>query len=284
MSDKVLPVGQFSPAPGILIDRTDRSTTISGTMELYGPEASAARASSIERSINTTWTQNFSDGYSISCKIVVRYRPEGSKPGNATQIEADKIRGPSHVTMMPGFDRTMTLNANEPDAFTWTSAHEFGHIIGLKDRYSEPILSKIRGRFGGDRENTTQPGYERNLMGAAFGKLESQNLADLAEENAPSPYWVNDDTSIRKWMSSRSTAEIGKRPTRDKIKMIHVLMGGWISDDDMNAIARICESVTTPADAKEIQKSVDLLDFSSLGQRTRMRIIFSNMPGGWVGV
>jgi hypothetical protein len=44
MSDEVLPVGRFSPAPGIFVDRTEKSVVITGAMELYGPEASAARA------------------------------------------------------------------------------------------------------------------------------------------------------------------------------------------------------------------------------------------------
>jgi hypothetical protein len=88
----------------------------------------------------------------------------------------------------PGlFSRSMTLNANERDAFTWTAAHEFGHIIGLGDKYSEPILSKIRAIWGGARINTVQPGYANNIMAVDGGVLTSQNLADLAAENEPSP-------------------------------------------------------------------------------------------------
>ncbi len=285
MSDEVLPVGRFSPAPGIIVDRTLNSVNITGAMELYGPEATAARALSVEQSINNTWTFSFSDGYSVSCKVSARFRDSHSKvAANATQIEALKMAGPSHVTDMPGRDRTMTLNANEPDAFTWTPAHEFGHIIGLKDRYSESIMSQIRGTFGGTRTTTADPKYQTNLMAVHGGVLEKQNVGDLASENAPSPYWVNDDVQVRNWTNAHSTIEIGMLSTANKLKMIHTLMGGWISDNDVDAMGRICCSVTTKVEAQAIQKGVDLLDFTSIGQRTRMRVFYSRMPGGWIGV
>src|SRR5688572_8471150 len=51
----VLPVQRFSPAPGIWIDRTEKSITITGEMELFGPEATSARAQSVQDSINNTW-------------------------------------------------------------------------------------------------------------------------------------------------------------------------------------------------------------------------------------
>ncbi|HXU81419.1 MAG TPA: hypothetical protein VN914_08475, partial [Polyangia bacterium] len=170
-----------------------------------GPEASPARASSIEQSINTTWTAKFPDGYTVTCQVSVKYRAFGVGRGQATQIEALKIAGPSHVA--PGLrGRTMTLNATEPDAFTWTPAHEFGHILGMQDRYSESIMSNIKGRFGGARRCETNKGYAGNLMAEVGGVLASKNLADLAAENAPSPYWINDDDQVAAWVSTHSVS------------------------------------------------------------------------------
>jgi hypothetical protein len=120
-------------------------------------------------------------------------------------------------------------------------------------------------------------------MAVNGGALESKNVADLASESAPSPLWINDDDSVRDWVDAHSTIEISNLSTTNKIKMIKTLMGGWISDDDVAAMGRICGSVTTEAEAKKIQKGVNLLDFSSIGQRTQMRVFFSNMPGGWLG-
>jgi Domain of unknown function (DUF4157) len=272
----VLPVARFSPAPGIVVDRTERSVSISGAMELYGAEATPARAASIQSSINTTWTRTFPDGYSVTCNITVTHRGPGSSAGTATQIEAARISGPSHVSSLG--TRSMTLNANESDAFTWTPAHEFGHIIGLDDRYSESIMSSIGGMFGGTRTATVVPGYAGNVMAQTGGVLESKNVRDIAEENEPSPYWINDDDQVRDWVNAHSLSDVGRLSTPNKLRAIRTLMGGWISDEDVAAIVRICRSVTTRTEADAIRGAVDVLQMSSIGQRTTVRVAFAGMP------
>ncbi len=272
-----LPVAKFSPSPGLYVDRTEKSVSITGAMELSGEEANADRAASIQNSINSTWTRTFPDGYAVSCSITVTYRGSGSPAGNATQIEAKKIAGPSHVS--PGLGgRSMTLNASEADAFTWTPAHEFGHIIGLQDRYSEGIMSKIKGTFGGTRSTTVDPGYSGNIMAESGAPLESKNVRDVAAENEPSPYWVNDDDQVRDWVNGHSLSDIGKLSVASKLQAIKTLMGGWISDDDVAAIGRICASVTTHAQAEAVRHGVDLTDMTSIGQRTVVRLAFAKMP------
>jgi hypothetical protein len=79
----------------------------------------------------------------------------------------------------------MTLNATEPDAFTWIPTHEFGHILGLEDRYSESIMSKIRSTWGGVRHTVATQGYQTNLMAISGGVLEKQNVGDLAQKMHP---------------------------------------------------------------------------------------------------
>jgi hypothetical protein len=273
----VLPVARFSPAPGILLDRTGRSVAIGGTMELWGPEANVARAASVQLAINGTWNRTFTDGYSITCNVVVRYRGPESHASYAVQIEALKMAGPSNVKMSDP-KRPMQLNANEPDTFTWTPAHEFGHVIGLDDRYVESIMSKIRGSWGGTRVTSAKPGYAKNLMAVADGDLERQNVEDVAAENEPSALWTNDDDEVRAWVSAHSLAEIGRISTADKLRAIWVLQRGWISDDDMSAMARICSSVTTSNEAQAVRAGVNLLIFGDLGQRTKMRVFLSKMP------
>jgi hypothetical protein len=192
------PVARFSPTPGLFVDRIENEVSISGTMELFGPEANSARAESIRHWINSTWSAPFPDGHTITCDIKVVVRPPGVPAGSAGQIEAIRITDPSHVNTN---DRSMTLNASETDAFTWTAAHEFGHVLGVDNRYSESIMSQIVGRFGGTRTTTAHPGYASNLMAVGGGALESQNVKDLAAETAPSPYWFNDDEQVRDWIN-----------------------------------------------------------------------------------
>jgi hypothetical protein len=273
----VLPVGRLTPSPGLFIDRTEKSVVIGGLMELSGAEATPARAQSIQKTINLIWTQTFSDGYSVRCNIAVRYRGPGSSASNVTQIQAAKIPGPSHVT--PGlFSRSMTLNANERDAFTWTAAHEFGHIIGLEDRYSEPILSKIRAIWGGARINTVQPAYANNIMAVDGGVLTSQNLADLAAENEPSPYWVNDDEQVRAWVTTHASTDVARLSAQSKLRAIRALLGGRLSSDDLAAIRKICGAVRSSSESNGIRAGVDLVAVSDLGQRTTLRVIFAQMP------
>jgi hypothetical protein len=278
MSDAdVLPVARFSPAPGIIVDRTGRSVAISGTMELWGPEANVARAASIQLAINRMWNHTFLDSYSCTCNVVVRYRGPGSHAGYAVQIEALKMAGPSNVKMRDP-KRPMQLNANEPDTFTWTPAHEFGHVIGLDDRYTESIMSMIRGSWGGTRVTSPKPGYAQNLMAVDQGQLELRNVEDVAAENEPSALWTNDDDEVRAWVDAHSPAEIDRISTADKLRAIWILQRGWISDDDMNAMARICSSVTARNEAEAVRAGVNLLIFGDLGQRTKMRIFLANMP------
>jgi hypothetical protein len=277
MADEVAPMGRFSPAKGLWVDRNDRSVKITGQMELYGPEATAERATLIQNTINTTWTQSFPDGYSVACNINVQYRPGNSGSGLFAEIETMKTDKASQVDML--FGRKMLLNANESNAYTWTPAHEFGHVLGMKDRYSESIKSQIKGAFGGQRSPTVaHAGYRGNLMADDNGTMSSQNIADLASENAPSPYWMNDDDHVRDWVNGHPDAEIAQLSTAHKLKAIRVLMGGWIDDVDVRTIGKICASVKTRQESQAIQGGINLLNFSSIGQRTQMRVIFAQMP------
>lgn len=257
------------------MDRTGTSTTISGTMELSGPEATGVRAGQIETSINTAWTNSFKDGYSVKCKIVVRLRPPGTAATPVTQIDAVNGIAPSRFNPLT---RVLTLNANEADAFTWAAAHEFGHVIGLKDRYSESIGSRLRGMVGGTRTGGPDRGYKGNLMGETGGTLSSQNIIDLAEETAPSAYWMNDDDHIRDWVNAHTRADIQALSAADKLRAIWILQGGWISDDDVNVMGKICDAVTNKTEADAIRAGVNVLIFTSLGQRTTMRVFLSKMP------
>ena len=172
----------------------------------------------------------------------------------------------------------MTLNANEADAFTWTPAHEFGHIIGLNDRYSEGIVSSVKSMFGGTRAATVEAGYQGNIMAESGGTVVSKNIKDLAEENEPSPYWINDDDQVRDWVNGHPIDEVAKLSTASKLKAIQALMPGWISDDDVNAIARICSGVKSKTEAGAIRSGIDVLSMSSIGQRTMVRLVFAKTP------
>jgi hypothetical protein len=103
------------------------------------------------------------------------------------------------------------------------------------------------------------------------------HVAPAFEMGDPSD-WIKDDDQVRNWVNAHSLAEIGSLSTNNKLIAIQTLMSGWISDDDVASISRICTSVTTGTEAKAIRGGVDLLDFTSIGQRTAVRVAFSKMP------
>lgn len=270
-----LPFGRFSPAKGIWVDKSDSNIRISGTMEMYGGDASVSAALQVQQTINSNWSFSFPDGNNVVCHVVIKYRAPGVSEGPYTQIEADKMIQPSQWNRIT---KKLSLNTKEAGAFSWTAAHEFGHALGMGDRYTEPIWSKISALVGGPRSATPDKGYEGNLMAEVNGFLTTQNVIDLAQENQPSPYWMNDDDHVRDWITKHPAFEIKKLSTLNKLKAIKVLMSGWISDADMKAIAKICENTNSKMESDAIKRGINLLDFTSIGQRTQMRVIITRMP------
>jgi hypothetical protein len=268
-------VGSFTPVAGITVDRTGTHMHIAGTLEATGPEASAANAAAAQATIRKYWNQTFADGYRVTCDVTVRYRAPGTPPSGVAEIWMERVTGPSHVNTLTD---TMTLNMNGANALTWTVAHEFGHQLGLQDRYSESILSMIAGTFGGARTTTPHTGYAGTIMAESGGATQSQTVRDIGVENAPSTF--ADDDQIRLWVSRHGAAEIGALSTATKIQMINTLLDGWISDEDVATIGSICAAVTSSAESTAVKRalSLRLLDMTSIGQRTRVRVFMAGMP------
>lgn len=99
-------------------------------------------------------------------------------------------------------------------------------------------MRRRRSRGTAERATAPQQRYDGNLMAETGGTLSAQNVADVAAENAPSPYWIHDDDQVAAWISAHSTAEIGKLSTADKLRAIRTLQEGWVSAQDL--AARIC--------------------------------------------
>ncbi|HEX5168485.1 MAG TPA: DUF4157 domain-containing protein [Cyclobacteriaceae bacterium] len=171
----------YNPGPGIAITLSGNAFVINANMEVYGPGATAAIASQMQSTISRVWNASFSNGYSVTSNISITAR-------GAT---ADSSRTGIYVLNAEGMTRVMpsywVVGSNEvryfvgsPDTdINWTPAHEFGHLIGLPDHYSESILSRVGGLFGGTRTTTVDTGWEGNIMGSHGGVLESKNLEEL---------------------------------------------------------------------------------------------------------
>jgi hypothetical protein len=265
-------VGTFFPMEGLTVSVTGQKVVISGTLLVEGAEATPANLSAGQATINSYWTKSFPDGFAVTCNVALV--PKGS--GSGATIVMAKADKDSHVNMAT---ETMHLNMNESNALTWTIAHEFGHMLGMKDRYSETVWSRIKFLVGAQRDGTkADPGYEGNVMADVSGQTESKNVKDLTEENKPG--YFRDDDDVRAWAAAHPPAEIGALSAESLNRMIDRLMAGWISAADVDAMIRILDSVTDPAKSQAVKSHVEsqLLDMTSIGQRTQIRVALSRMP------
>jgi hypothetical protein len=114
-------------------------------------------------------------------------------------------------------------------------------------------------------------------MGEDHGATTSQTLRDVGEENSPS-YWNSDD-QVRLWVQ-RNGGRLGSLAPATKQRMFDELLAGWISDEDIATVGRICASVTDRTEAAWLRLHLErrLLDITSLGQRTQVRVFMSQMP------
>jgi hypothetical protein len=268
-----LTVGSYSPSPGIHVDRTGDSVRVSARLELYGDDASPEKAKEIEDKIRAAWNGRFGDGTTIATGVQVDYRQPGAPASpDATGIEMTRTTGPSHVN---GFTNEMTLNTNERDV-TNAAPHEFGHQIGLRDRYQESIVSKVSGMFGGDREASPEPGYQGNIM-SDLGPVQGKNVRDLADENIPTVF--SNDDQVRDWVSRSDAAEVATVATATKVRMVNSLMDGWISNDDVSAIESICRTARAGDQAEAVRAAVSarLGEMWGSEQRTRLQATLDGM-------
>jgi Domain of unknown function (DUF4157) len=266
--------GSFEPTAGITVDRTGSAIRITGTLEATGSEANATNAAIVENTINTFWTGSFAGGVAVTCAVKVVYTAPGGTPTpGAAQLSLVRGVMPSRYNRATG---TLTLNLDEPDALTWAAAHEFGHMIGLGERYSESITSKLGGLAGMSRSATVEPGYAGTVMGETGGVVDVQTVENISAENAS---WLTADDQIRLWVARKSAADIAALPLTVRQSMISTLLSGWVGDDDVTAVETIL-AATTVADSTALKTQVGLLigTLSSNSQRSRLRSALSTMP------
>ena len=131
-----------------------------------------------------------------------------------------------------------------------------GAALGLFCGPGAPVCSVVLGLVGG-------------VAGTIAGREVSGVIYDELSD---------DDDDVRDWLSAHSLEDVRGLSTEAKISAIKTLMGGWISDEDVAAICNIARSVKNKAEADKIRNNIDVLEMSSIGQRTMVRVCFSKMP------
>ncbi len=181
--------GSANPGPGIQISFSGTNVNVTARLQVHGPAASGAIATSMKNTIERLWTGSFPDGYTINTTVSISHRADNeAADSGATQIYVHDSPGQAlgMVTHMwgPGA-RTMRYNLSGTD-IDWSPAHEFGHLLGLDDKYSETWGSVLWGLVCPEgmcsRETQPDAGYENNIMGINQGILESKNVRDIIEK------------------------------------------------------------------------------------------------------
>lgn len=178
--------GSGTPGPGISVNvsRSGKRAEVNARLQVYGTEADAAKAGTIQNTISSNWNGSFPDGYQVITNVGVTHRAQDhGEESDATQVELVHAGAgrPSHVDRhwVVGAQH-VRLNLDNSYTLSWSAAHEFGHLLNLSDHYSESFWSQVSSLFGGERSPTTpEAGYDNNIMGVNGGRLESRNAQDL---------------------------------------------------------------------------------------------------------
>ncbi len=209
------------------------------------------------------------------CPLYFRDK-RNSRPGNAPVLFDDQ---PANWIEFVEYNRGIRTSAMRDKDYDWTGHYSFmrGPIWGKRDSGLGEVgpalpqhIHQINwGRTGLAALNGEAPMKRRFL----FSK-DNEELLDFT----PSSNWIDDDDEVRNWVNTHAVTEIRALSTAQKVKAIDTLMSGWISDEDVAAIASICASVILRPEADAIRESADLLSMNSIGQRTAVRVAFAKMP------
>lgn len=272
------PPRRYAPVPGITVDIIEKRVQISGQAQVWGEQATPLSALLIQNTVNRVWNQNLGDRAFFKCDFTVTHRAAATRPSNMLQIELAPIEQPSAV-VRPRFGQTyMRLDSRLGNVLEWVVAHEFGHIIGLKDRYTESLLSQVGSNFGFKRETTPLPGYESNIMATDEGTLALQNLTDIADDIAGRTPWLQTDDQVRAYVKARTPEMLQLMTVDTRLAALATLMEGWISDEDVAAMVALIAAVRSPANAARLRSGVDLTVFNSVAQRNRVADALAKMP------
>ncbi len=169
----------LTPDPGINLTLSGNAITITANFEVYGSGANTTRANQIKNTIERIWTATFDAGYSVRTSVNIQVRG-ASEDSSRTQINIIDAAGVSNTSPRYWIAGSNYIQYYTGSDINWTPAHEFGHLIGLNDRYSEGFISKVGGLlFNAQRSTTIDAGWEGNIMAESGGILERKNLEEL---------------------------------------------------------------------------------------------------------
>lgn len=242
-------------AKSVRIDRVGPRLTVTGKLALVGDAASPELAEKIRAVIKQTWNDSFADGTSVTADVdVVHYPPGHRPPAGMNTITVDSgYTDPWGSTDGTGgyVDETtgdMYLNPRV-EAFTEYAGHEFGHQLGLHDRYSA-----VTDTAHGSVRVMSDPGFDGDLMADATdgpiggrGTVSEVDVHDVVADNRPGADRVDD--GVRRWVDRHPGAlDQASVPATDRLAAVRALLSGKVSDADVRAAEALLASTPRGAD------------------------------------
>jgi RHS repeat-associated protein len=176
----------------IIINDIDKSITIKANIILYSTQEGIGRdaldkaAQKYEQNIKDNWSKD-SDGnawtydndgktYTVNFDVNVSVDVQ-----SANEKNRDYNGENNYIEVVSGNDRTFTSKVSGTNNGKWASetesaAHEFGHIIGLRDRYKNVTNED------GKKRSVPDSGYENNIMGRYGKPVEQKNINAIIEK------------------------------------------------------------------------------------------------------
>lgn len=181
-----IPYGNKHIARGIWLSWTGNCIVIRANLEISGASATREMANRIKQTIEGFWNASFDNGYSVSCRVDLLFRtlPHGDHRRNQIYVTLDRRNWRvTDVHWEDFYNSFMNYCINDETTIQFAPAHEFGHMLGLRDRYVEGQ------RIAGRRTSTVVAGWETNMMATQTGRLERRNLEELFHLHATE--WVS---------------------------------------------------------------------------------------------
>ena len=167
------------PRPNIphTVRRLTCTISVSETIDLYGPLATAANATAVENAIEQCWNGHRSNWCPVAFDINIRRYPNASTFwGTGDGGWNIKLTPPPYRSNVNGIFGWGTWQVTTPAPTAnelWTFCHEAGHIFGLPDDYADNAAGVSVANLG-----------HGGLMMAAFNGIIAQHEIDNILEDA----------------------------------------------------------------------------------------------------
>jgi hypothetical protein len=177
----------------------DCKITVTTMIDFKGEAATEANVKKIVGEIEKYWNKGFRYGccevvFKIDWQILKDEQPgqldfNAALARKARQANADVIElqngspkrdfvdlttgapfGANHGGVW--YAQSSSAEGEARDNFLWTPAHEYGHLLGLGERYGKP---------GEPGKGPPHPGWENNVMGAPYKPVERRNVTEVLD-------------------------------------------------------------------------------------------------------